>query len=358
MDAGILEVAGKIAGIGGLAIGVFLLLFRDVIHKNIFPNLDKEKAYRLLRLIVILVWSIAVVGIGAWAYVKTKEFPAPSENRGNPPGGQKEYQLAGLVTDAQGNGISDVDVLVIGGGERTGTTTTGTFSLTLKREGETVVVLRAIRAGYKPWTDNIKIPNTTLVIKLEAGTSVPTNQVVSPPEARGNPPPGSSGPQTCSLNIASSPSGATIYLDGVLRGETPKNVELVRGKTYALKIEKAKYHTYAQSIDCETGGVNASLKARTGKIYLRYIGDPYGCVLNLKIRIGDKSIVPTANLFPAEDVELGQADYEIQGEIRCLAAGLCAAAGSGAIDVRDGATYDVVWQNTAYARCDVRLVGH
>lgn len=68
MELGILNTAGKIAGIGGLAIGMFLILFRDVIRKNIFPDLTKEQAYRLLLLVVILIWSVAIAGISAWTY--------------------------------------------------------------------------------------------------------------------------------------------------------------------------------------------------------------------------------------------------------------------------------------------------
>jgi hypothetical protein len=69
MEADILKTVGQIAGIGGLALGVFLLLFRDIIRKNIFPKLPAPEAYRLLRLITLAAWSIAVVGIGAWVLV-------------------------------------------------------------------------------------------------------------------------------------------------------------------------------------------------------------------------------------------------------------------------------------------------
>jgi hypothetical protein len=69
MEADILKAVGQIAGIGGLALGVFLLLFRDIIRKNIFPKMPAPEAYRLLRLITVAVWSIAVVGIGAWVFV-------------------------------------------------------------------------------------------------------------------------------------------------------------------------------------------------------------------------------------------------------------------------------------------------
>ena len=70
MDADLLRTVGQIAGIGGLALGVFLLLFRDIIRKQIFPQLAKKDAYRLLRLISILVFLIAAFGIGAWVWTE------------------------------------------------------------------------------------------------------------------------------------------------------------------------------------------------------------------------------------------------------------------------------------------------
>jgi hypothetical protein len=74
MDAELVRIAGQIAGIGGLAIGALLILYRDVIRKNIFPQMTKDQAYRLLRLIIILAWSVAIVGIAAWVIAAT--FPS------------------------------------------------------------------------------------------------------------------------------------------------------------------------------------------------------------------------------------------------------------------------------------------
>jgi hypothetical protein len=68
MDAGLLKTLGQLLGIGGLALGVFFLLFREVIRKSIFPTLKKDDAYRLLRLITVLIWSVAVIGIAAWLW--------------------------------------------------------------------------------------------------------------------------------------------------------------------------------------------------------------------------------------------------------------------------------------------------
>jgi hypothetical protein len=72
METKILQIVGQVAGIGGIALGILLILFREIIRKNIFPNLTKEQAYKLLRLIVILVWTVALAGLVCWVYVKIK----------------------------------------------------------------------------------------------------------------------------------------------------------------------------------------------------------------------------------------------------------------------------------------------
>ncbi|HBA40124.1 MAG TPA: hypothetical protein DCZ05_10395 [Deltaproteobacteria bacterium] len=71
MDAELLKIVGQVAGIGGIALGVLLLVFRDVIRKKIFPMLTKEQAYKLLRFVLLLAWLVALAGIGAWVWVST-----------------------------------------------------------------------------------------------------------------------------------------------------------------------------------------------------------------------------------------------------------------------------------------------
>jgi hypothetical protein len=49
MDNELIKTVRQVAGIGAIALGVFLLLFRDLIRKQIFPTLAKREGYRLLR---------------------------------------------------------------------------------------------------------------------------------------------------------------------------------------------------------------------------------------------------------------------------------------------------------------------
>jgi hypothetical protein len=78
MEATLLKTLGQIAGIGGIAFGVFLLLFRDIIRKEIFPQLTKERAFQLIQLVAVLVFLIALAGIVAWVWVETRPAPPPS----------------------------------------------------------------------------------------------------------------------------------------------------------------------------------------------------------------------------------------------------------------------------------------
>ena len=72
MNVELLKTLGQIAGIGGVALGVFLILFRELIRKSIFPTLKKDDAFRLLRLIALLVWIVALAGIAAWVVIERR----------------------------------------------------------------------------------------------------------------------------------------------------------------------------------------------------------------------------------------------------------------------------------------------
>jgi hypothetical protein len=87
MDANLLKIVSQVAGIGGLALGVFLLLCRDIIRKNIFPKLPPAEAYQLLRLITLAVWSVAIIGIVAWVYTSQGHASIQADNCGVAIGG-------------------------------------------------------------------------------------------------------------------------------------------------------------------------------------------------------------------------------------------------------------------------------
>jgi len=62
MNIEFLKNAGQIAGLGGLALGVFLPLHRQLLSRNnLFSRLTRGQTFRILRLFLILVWSIAAL---------------------------------------------------------------------------------------------------------------------------------------------------------------------------------------------------------------------------------------------------------------------------------------------------------
>ena len=54
---------GQVAGLAGIAVGVFLVLFREIIRKNIFPKLSKKQSFTILLVFMGLTFSIGVLSI-------------------------------------------------------------------------------------------------------------------------------------------------------------------------------------------------------------------------------------------------------------------------------------------------------
>ena len=86
MEQELLKTLGQIAGLAGIATGTALIIFRQIIQKQVFPTLTKQHSYRIILTITIAVWTIAIAGIGAWTYVEANA----RENTGGKSGNQEE----------------------------------------------------------------------------------------------------------------------------------------------------------------------------------------------------------------------------------------------------------------------------
>lgn len=75
MDIQLLKIVGQVAGLGGLALGIFLLLFKDLLKKIAAPALTKGQWFKVVMTFMILVWSIAALGLAAWVYATVKSSP-------------------------------------------------------------------------------------------------------------------------------------------------------------------------------------------------------------------------------------------------------------------------------------------
>ncbi len=66
MELKALEGLGKVAGIGGIALGVLALVLKDVLASSVFAALPPEQAAQLLMMIIIGSFLIGALGICAW----------------------------------------------------------------------------------------------------------------------------------------------------------------------------------------------------------------------------------------------------------------------------------------------------
>ncbi|MEC5290121.1 hypothetical protein VSX64_04945 [Aurantimonas sp. C2-6-R+9] len=66
-----LEALGKVAGIGGIALGVMALVYLRAVGPNI-GGLSRENAFRLLRTMMILSFLVAIGGLAAWTWTATR----------------------------------------------------------------------------------------------------------------------------------------------------------------------------------------------------------------------------------------------------------------------------------------------
>jgi hypothetical protein len=85
MELETLKIFGQVAGIGGLALGVFLFISRSIIKKSIFPTLTKRQSSRLLIILATMAWTIAIAGIIAWVSMSNAQSVEDFSNSADSP---------------------------------------------------------------------------------------------------------------------------------------------------------------------------------------------------------------------------------------------------------------------------------
>ena len=82
-------------------------------------------------------------------------------------------------------------------------------------------------------------------------------------------------PKTGTLYVSSTPSGASVYLDGVLKGLTPKAISGLSLKNYNITISKSGYQNFftVKKIVAGSNYLNVTLVpvAQTGTLYISSI---------------------------------------------------------------------------------------
>ncbi|HVZ47008.1 MAG TPA: hypothetical protein VHA82_24585 [Ramlibacter sp.] len=62
---------GKVAGVAGMGMTVFLLIIRQIVQKLDLPRFPVRQATYILTLVIVLTFGIAVIGIGAWLFTQS-----------------------------------------------------------------------------------------------------------------------------------------------------------------------------------------------------------------------------------------------------------------------------------------------
>ena len=79
MESRLLGALGKVAGIGGIALGIFLLLFRGVLEKQFLPQagLGSAQGFAVIISLMLLTFGLAGIGVIAWLIGRTTTSRAP-----------------------------------------------------------------------------------------------------------------------------------------------------------------------------------------------------------------------------------------------------------------------------------------
>jgi hypothetical protein len=94
----------------------------------------------------------------------------------------------------------------------------------------------------------------------------------------------------------------------------------------------------------------------TATVMIRYASDRHKCTPDLNVTIAGRAFHPTSNAFAASGVKSGAQEYTIDGLISCPGRKAMQASGSGAIDIHEGAVFDLAWQSKSGGTSNVDLI--
>jgi hypothetical protein len=301
MDFDILEQLGKIAGIAGITVGAVVIVFSGIIQKKIFPGLTKEQGYRIIKMIILFAGLLAVIGIGAWIYTDYQKNKIDKTNQ------LKVKHVVGFVKDIDGLPVTSVNIEIAQYPEIIDySDQDGKFVVKVNGTGKKYIDLVLKHKSYKLVRKKVKIDfdNEVDEIELKEFTLI----TAFPPDQEG------------------ANSGNTSQPRNNNNGSTPSN----------------------------TGNRNNALPVNSlAAITLNYMGDDYGCALNLEITIGNHVIIPTSNAHMISGLTPGYNSYTIHGNIDCGDFGSCLADGQDQLYVENGADYYVMW---LYETCEIAIL--
>jgi hypothetical protein len=161
MEAEFFRVVGGVAGLAGLAVGMILLLYREILTKNVFPTLSKRDAYRLLQNIAVLAWSVAMCGIVGWVWSTALLHRNPAEDSTAP------LVVAGTVVDQMTDlGIGNATIRIEGENAQYSSEDNGNFRIALRNRSGDRIHLSVNRTGYLETNQSVMPPTHDLILQM------------------------------------------------------------------------------------------------------------------------------------------------------------------------------------------------
>jgi hypothetical protein len=144
---------------------------------------------------------------------------------------------------------------------------TGSLSVNSTPSGATIVLDGTTRGPTPTNLTGISVGNHTIVLKKNGYNDYSTSVTVSP--GRTASVSATLTVSTGSINVRSTPSGATIVLDGITKGTTPASLTEISVGSHTLVLKKNGYNDYSTPVTVspgKTASVSATLAVATGTI--------------------------------------------------------------------------------------------
>jgi hypothetical protein len=109
MRPDVVEAVGKYAGLAGFAVGLVLIVFSRIVRLRLETVFSRAKAFQFYLVLLVLTWSLGVVGIGAWAFVNHNPGGLPGQANCSTQSGNVTVSGSGNVTQTVG-GCADATI--------------------------------------------------------------------------------------------------------------------------------------------------------------------------------------------------------------------------------------------------------
>lgn len=305
MDFDLLEKLGKIAGIAGISIGAIVIIFSSIIQKKIFPGLTKEQGYRIIKMIIITASVLAVIGIGAWIYTDFQKNKIDKTNQ------LKVKHVIGFVKDTNGDPVTSVNIEVSQYPEILDySDQDGKFVIKINGTGTKYIDVVVKHKSYKLIRKKVKINFDDE--KDEVELKVITLITAFPPDQ-----------------------------EEINKGANNESINQPTNNSNS-KLNQSNQTKERNSNTSSTASIN-----------LNYMGDEYGCLLDLEITIGNRVVSPTSNTYLISDLSPGYNSYSIRGTINCGTYGSCLADGQDQLFIENGANYYIMW---IFDTCEIGIL--